>query len=209
MTESARGSASVSATESGTGTTCGSVTVTESAIETVIASGTGAACTTLACARSATKRRKQTIATAETLSADQTGEGLHHVSMCGGNHETLLTCCCSLHAQLLLLTCWVIQVQGLHVLVHRERDRVEGERSKQARPERSSSAAANGRSSRSPSKHSRRNIDWGAYKRGREADDPVPGKHREMPLDDRELAPMQEAKRGRRDRSYSSSDDRE
>ena len=91
--------------------------------------------------------------------------------------------------------------------MHRERERDDGERPR-ARPERSSSAAANGRSSRSPNKHNRRSIDWAAYKRNRDADDPAPLKPRDLPLDDRELAAMHDAKRGRRENSYSSSEDR-
>lgn len=93
--------------------------------------------------------------------------------------------------------------------MHRERERNNGERPKQARPERSSSAAANGRSSRSPNKHSRRSIDWAAYKRGRDADDPAPTQLRDALLDDRDTALAQDSKRGRRDRSYSSSEDRD
>ena len=93
--------------------------------------------------------------------------------------------------------------------MHRDRD-FEEDRGKQARPERSSSAAANGRSSRSPHKHSRRPIDWAAYKRGRDADedDPVPERHRDAPMDEpeRDRAARQEAKRGREDASTSSSE---
>jgi len=94
------------------------------------------------------------------------------------------------------------------VHVPRERGREAGDR-KQARSERSISAAANGRSSRSPRKHSRHPIDWAAYKRGRDTDDPGPEKHRDAPMDDRERAPRQDAKRGRRDRSYSTSEERD
>ena len=44
---------------------------------------------------------------------------------------------------------------------------MEGNGAKAVRPDRASSAAAaNGRSSRSPHKGSRRPIDWAAYKRG-------------------------------------------
>ncbi len=92
-------------------------------------------------------------------------------------------------------------------VIYRERERDDGERPKQARPERSSSAAANGRSSRSPNKHSR--LDWAAYKRDRDAIDPAPKRLKDALLNDRDTALTQEAKRGRRNRSYSTSEDRD
>ena len=85
--------------------------------------------------------------------------------------------------------------------VCRDRD-YEEERAKQARAERSSSAAAaNGRASRSPHKQSKRPIDWAAYKRGRDADIELPDRRRESPIDERAPARFPavrpEAKRSR------------
>ena len=91
------------------------------------------------------------------------------------------------------------------------RDReYEEERLKQARAERSSSVtAANGRSSRSPQKQSKRPIDWAAYKRSRDADITLPDRMRDSPIDERGPfrvpAVRLEAKRSRREGSPPSS----
>ena len=94
-------------------------------------------------------------------------------------------------------------------LVCRDRD-YEEERAKQARAERSSSAAAaNGRASRSPHKQSKRPIDWAAYKRGRDADVELPDRRRESPMDERGPARVPaarpEPKRSREEGTFSSS----
>ena len=91
----------------------------------------------------------------------------------------------------------------VNLLMCRERD-VEGNGAKAERPDRASSAAAaNGRSSRSPHKGSRRPIDWAAYKRGRDADDLLPP---ERPPREAERSGRSDGKRSRRERSSSPSD---
>ena len=95
------------------------------------------------------------------------------------------------------------RVKEVNLSMCRERD-VEGNGVKAARPDRASSAAtANGRSSRSPHKGSRRPIDWAAYKRGRDADDLLPP---ERPPRETERSGRPDGKRSRREGSSSPTD---